>query len=210
MDFDEEEYQQISGWTSSSESDDNDPDSSILAVTPYSRITSYQNPIPIARKSLLPGHRPPHDPKRELAILRFLKDKSPKDESTAEHNIIPLLSFEIFPSGRIILDFPLMPTDLKEVYLERKAEIAKDPEQTNLMLQRFLEILSALKWIHELGIIHRDVNPANVLLSNDLQQSAFLADFGIAWMEGYPDDPDEGITKYSSGVGTGYDISQRF
>ena len=208
MDLEEEEYEQVSGWTSSEESDDNDPDSSILAVTPYSRITAYEHPVPIARKSLLPGHRPPHDPKRELAILRLLKDKSPKNESTATYNIIPLLSFEIFPSGKIILDFPLMQMDLKQVYQERKEEIAKDPQQTNLMLQRFLEILSALKWIHELGVIHRDVNPTNILLSNDLGQPAFLADLGIAWMEGYHDDPDEGINKYSSGVGTGYDKSQ--
>jgi serine/threonine protein kinase len=204
MDFDDE------GWTSSSESDENDPDSCILAVTPYSRITSYQNPVPIARKTLLPGHRPPHDPKRELATLRLLKDKTPEGQSTGTNNIIPLLSFEMFPSGRIILDFPLMQTDLKQIYLERKEEIARDPKQVKFMLQRFLEILSALKWIHNLGIIHRDVNPSNILLSNDLEEPAFLADFGIAWMEGYPDDPDEGITKYSSGVGTGYEISQLF
>jgi serine/threonine protein kinase len=116
----------------------------------------------------------------------------------------------MFPSGRIILDFPLMQTDLKQVYHERKEETVKDPKQVNFMLQRFLEILSALKWIHSLGIIHRDVNPSNILLSNDLEEPAFLADFGIAWMEGYPDDPDEGITKYSSGVGTGYEIPQLF
>src|SRR5579859_6527777 len=204
MDFDDEEYQEVSGWTSSSESDENDSDSSILAVTPYSRITSYQNPVPIARKTLLPGYRPPHDPKRELAILRLLKDRCPEGESTATHNIIPLLSFEIFPSGRIVLDFPLMQMDLKQVYLERKEEIVKDPEQVNYMLRRFLEILSALNWCFELRIVHRDVNPSNILLSNDLREPAFLGDFGIAWMEGYPDDADAGVDKYSSGVGTGY------
>jgi serine/threonine protein kinase len=90
------------------------------------------------------------------------------------------------------------------VYLERKAEIAKDPEQVNYMLQRFLEILSALKWSHELGVVHRDVNPSNILLSNDLREPAFLGDFGIAWMEGYPDDAEAEVDKYSSGVGTGY------
>lgn len=204
MDFDDEAYQEASGWTSSSESDENDPDSSILAVTPYSRITSYQNPVPIARKTLLPGHRPPHDPQRELAILRLLKDKCPEEKSTATNSIIPLLSFEIFPSGRIVLDFPLMQTDLKQVYQERKEEIVKDPEQVNHMLRRFLEILSALNWCFELGIVHRDVNPSNILLSNNLREPAFLGDFGIAWMEGYPDDVEAGVDKYSSGVGTGY------
>jgi serine/threonine protein kinase len=71
------------------------------------------------------------------------------------------------------------------------------------MIQRFLEILSALQWIHEWGIIHRDVNPANILLSRDIRAPAFLADFGVAWIEGTQDDPEEGIIKYSSGVGTG-------
>ena len=102
------------------------------------------------------------------------------------------------------MDFPLMQTDLKDVFSNRKEEIAKSPELRGLMLERLLEIAAALGWIHELGIIHRDVNPSNILLSNDLNDPAYLADFGIAWMNGYPDDPDEGIVKYCSGVGTGY------
>jgi len=102
-----------------------------------------------------------------------------------------------------MLDFPLMQTDLKEIYRQRKEEIAHSPAQLDLIIRRFLEILTALEFVHRNGIIHRDVNPANILLSNDLGQPACLADFGIAWKEEYPDDKDEGIDKYSSGVGTG-------
>lgn len=198
-------YEESSAWISSSEDEDSDDgESTVVAVTPYSKITAHRHPLAIARKSLLPGHRPPHNPKRELAIHELLKDIN---SSGITRNVIPLLSYDVSPNGRITLDFPLMQTDLKEVYQQRKEEIAKNMELRNVLLERFLDILSGLQWIHELGIIHRDVNPSNILLSDDLHEPAFLADFGISWIDGYPDDPDEGIVKYSAGVGTGYSLS---
>ena len=201
------EYEESSVWISSSESDDSDDGgSTVVAVTPYSKITAYQHPLAIAKKTLLPGNRPPHNPQRELAIHILLKDKHLGESSAVSRNVIPLLSYDVSPNGRITLDFPLMQVDLKEIYNTRKEEIAKRPDLTKPLFQRFLEILSALKWIHDMGIIHRDVNPSNILLSEDLNEPAFLADFGISWIDGYPDEPDEGIIKYSSGVGTGYTL----
>jgi eukaryotic-like serine/threonine-protein kinase len=44
------------------------------------------------------------------------------------------------------------------------------------------EVLSALRAAHEAGVLHRDVKPANVLLSNDGR--VVLTDFGIAQVEG--------------------------
>ncbi|MFJ5263022.1 serine/threonine-protein kinase [Streptomyces sp. NPDC088387] len=44
------------------------------------------------------------------------------------------------------------------------------------------EVLSALRAAHEVGVLHRDVKPANVLLSNDGR--VVLTDFGIAMVEG--------------------------
>jgi serine/threonine protein kinase len=203
MDDDDLGYpEESSAWLSSSDSDsEHDESCTGIAMTPYSRITAHhRQPFSIARKTLFAGHRPPHDPDRELAIHKLLSETL-KERKT----VIPLLAYEVAPNGRIKLDFPLMQTDLKELYRWKKEEIAK---QGGLIIERFLEILEALEWVHGLGIIHRDVNPSNILLSNDLMEPAFLADFGISWMEEYPDDPDEGIIKYSSGVGTGYFLSK--
>jgi serine/threonine protein kinase len=199
------DYEESSAWISSSESGESDDDNSaVIAVTPYSRITAYQRPYAVARKSLLPGHRPPHNPLRELEIHRLLMEKRLDEPDTIERNVIPLLSYEVFQNGRIWLEFPLMQADLREIYKERKEEIAKTVELRTLLMQRFLEVLSALEWVHEQGVIHRDVNPSNILLSNNLEPPAFLADFGISWVEDFPDFPDEGVSKFSSGVGTGY------
>ncbi|MEU6720073.1 serine/threonine-protein kinase [Nonomuraea sp. NPDC046802] len=46
------------------------------------------------------------------------------------------------------------------------------------------QVLSALRAAHEAGILHRDVKPSNILMTDDGR--AVLTDFGIATLEGDP------------------------
>lgn len=47
--------------------------------------------------------------------------------------------------------------------------------------QVIYNILSALEYLHDLNIMHRDIKPQNLMLkSNDDQSEIILADFGIA------------------------------
>lgn len=112
---------------------------------------------------------PPHNSQREVRLLQKLT--SP--------NIIPLLeSFREQGYSHLVLVFPFMPYDLDSIL--RQGYLAQANRKTYLK-----DLFSALKHVHSLGMIHRDVKPANILMKS-LSGPAYLADFGIAWS---PDDP---------------------
>ncbi|MBN8612784.1 MAG: serine/threonine protein kinase [Deltaproteobacteria bacterium] len=71
------------------------------------------------------------------------------------------------------------------------------PMPADLGLVLMVDMLEALGYAHELGIVHRDVSPSNILL--DLQGNFKLADFGIAKARHVDRD---GTTAYSTTTGT--------
>ncbi|KIV97441.1 hypothetical protein PV10_01194 [Exophiala mesophila] len=106
---------------------------------------------------------PPHNSKREARILAL-----------AKHNhVVPLLDSFDEAGGRYVLVFPFLRQDLEN--LLRSGRL--DRRQTSLI---FKGLFSALKHVHSLGVIHRDVKPSNILLKT-MEGPVYLADFGIAW-----------------------------
>jgi len=71
------------------------------------------------------------------------------------------------------------------------------PMPADLGLVLMVDMLEALGYAHDMGIVHRDVSPSNILL--DLQGNFKLADFGIAKARHVDRD---GTTAYSTTTGT--------
>lgn len=105
----------------------------------------------------------PHDSEREARILQ-----------TLEHsNIIPLLETFRVAGGHFLLVFQYMPYELDRLLEKQRLR----PSQAKSCLH---DLFSALEYLHDHGIIHRDVKPSNILLRSS-SGPAYLCDFGIAW-----------------------------
>lgn len=57
--------------------------------------------------------------------------------------------------------------------------LAIGPLQVEQFFKIFACLLSALQYAHAAGVVHRDIKPGNVIVSNDTE-SAYIVDFGIA------------------------------
>lgn len=62
--------------------------------------------------------------------------------------------------------------------LSEKLHVEEWSPSINQVLMIAVHLASALQYLHNLGIVHRDVKPANILLDKDL--CPHLADFGLA------------------------------
>ncbi|KAI1493578.1 kinase-like domain-containing protein [Biscogniauxia mediterranea] len=104
----------------------------------------------------------PHNPFREAKILKLLKKPC-----------IPLLDTFRDQEQRFTLAFPFMPSSLE-------ALIKQGPIPVDRIRRHFRDLFSALSYIHQQGIIHRDVKPSALLLES-IDGPAYLSDFGTAW-----------------------------
>jgi len=91
-------------------------------------------------------------------------------------NILPLLRVyqgegEICQDDVYIVT-PLMDTDLQRVI--KSSQVLTEPHVAYLTSQLF----SALKYMHDAGVWHRDIKPGNILVSGDCRVK--LCDFGLA------------------------------
>lgn len=99
---------------------------------------------------------------RELAILKHVK----------QHRFFVnfVMAYECEGSRYIVFD--LMDTDLHRV-------IQSDQNLSKSHVKYFLfQIVTALSFLHNSGIVHRDIKPQNILINRDCNLR--LADFGLA------------------------------
>lgn len=130
----------------------------------------------------LSAMEPPHNSAREARLLV---------EARHEY-VVPLIESFSQPGGRQVLAFPYLRQDLEN--LLRSGVLSQ--KQTGMVVKG---LFSALRYVHSLGIIHRDVKPSNILFRS-MEGPVFLADFGIAWS---PIDPEsEAANKKIADVGT--------
>ncbi|MFH1373346.1 MAG: serine/threonine-protein kinase [bacterium] len=67
----------------------------------------------------------------------------------------------------------------KEIPIGSDVSDTVSREYMRVVLQKFIELASALEHIHSSGFIHRDIKPHNILISGPVKQYKF-SDFGIA------------------------------
>ncbi|MFI7664359.1 protein kinase [Nocardia sp. NPDC049526] len=108
---------------------------------------------------------------------RFVREQRAMGRLTGHPNIVTVLETGTTASGQPYLVMPYHPLDSLDAWIREKG-----PLPLERVLQIGVKIAGALESAHRLGIVHRDVKPGNILLT-DYGEPA-LTDFGIAHIAG--------------------------
>lgn len=108
---------------------------------------------------------------------RFLREQRAMGRLSGHPNIVTILQVGVTGSGQPFLVMPYFSQGSLDTSIRRSGQLAY-PE----VLRNGVKIASALEAAHRLDILHRDVKPANILLSE--YGDAQLTDFGIARIPG--------------------------
>ncbi|MGW5382461.1 protein kinase domain-containing protein [Nocardia sp. NPDC003963] len=110
---------------------------------------------------------------------RFLREQRAMGRLTGHPNIVEVLEVGETASGRLYLVMPFYPLGSLEARIRRAG-----PLQLDEVLWLGVKLAGALETAHRADILHRDVKPGNILLT-DYGEPA-LTDFGIAHLaEGF-------------------------
>jgi serine/threonine protein kinase len=150
-----------------------------------------QVPRKVAIKVLLP-----HFLKNEEIKMRFKNEAS-----TLAHlqhpNIVGLFDYLEDESGMYLIMEYVEGVELGD-YISK----VTGPMPENIAVPIMTQVLSAFSYAHSKGIVHRDVKPANILITKD--GSVKILDFGIARILG---EGNSNLTKTGTQMGTVYYMS---
>lgn len=113
----------------------------------------------------------------EENLARFFREQRAMGRLTGHPNIVGVLHVGTTDSGRPYIVMPYHSQDSLETRIRRDGPL--EPDEA---LRLGVKIAGALATAHRLDIIHRDVKPGNILLT-DYGEPA-LTDFGIAHISG--------------------------
>jgi predicted ATPase/serine/threonine protein kinase/DNA-binding NarL/FixJ family response regulator len=110
-------------------------------------------------------------------LERFFREQRAMGRLTGHPNIVNVLEVGMTDSGRPFIVMPYNPQSSLEDRIRREGPLA-----WNDALRLGVKMAGALETAHHLGILHRDVKPANILITQYNEPQ--LADFGIAHITG--------------------------
>ncbi|WP_063127357.1 protein kinase domain-containing protein [Nocardia fusca] len=108
---------------------------------------------------------------------RFAREQRAMGRLTGHPNIVTVLEEGVTARGRPYLVTPFYPLGSLDTWIRDHGPLAAED-----VLQIGVKIAGALESAHRLGVVHRDVKPGNILLT-DYGEPA-LTDFGIAHIAG--------------------------
>ncbi|OYD70599.1 non-specific serine/threonine protein kinase [Rhodococcus sp. OK302] len=106
-------------------------------------------------------------------VARFLKEQRAMGRLTGHPNIVNVLQVGTTTSGQPYIVMPYHPLDSLQAQIRHSGRL-----ECEAALRLGVKVAGALETAHRLGIVHRDVKPANILLTDYGEPE--LADFGIA------------------------------
>ncbi len=96
-----------------------------------------------------------------------------------EHpNIVPIYEIGMQPSGRRFLCLRMLEGETLEATLNRLAGARLEADNLANLLAAFVKVCDAVAFAHSRGVVHRDLKPLNIMLSDFGQ--VYVLDWGIA------------------------------
>ncbi|MEX1028237.1 MAG: serine/threonine-protein kinase [Candidatus Paceibacterota bacterium] len=126
----------------------------------------------LALKRFSPApHNLPHRPDERQQVIERLRKRFRREVATQKQlsgpEIMPVLDSELESESPWFV-MPLA----EKTYAE---QIQEDRQSGSITIEAVADIMNGLQYMHELGFVHRDLNPKNILLHNGHWK---LTDFG--------------------------------